>query len=146
MRRLVSIAVFLSIFAFVPLAAQDDGPNVFRATYYKALPGKQAAYNAATREYHIPTREEFVRRGHIVSYETIVQRAGTGEFTNVHITEYANWAAVEGESDEEWEDVCRTVFGGLTCDEKIAEVEQTYGERPTLRTHIRTEYYTSLKP
>jgi hypothetical protein len=34
MRRLVSAAVFLSIFAFVPLAAQDRSPELNRLDYY----------------------------------------------------------------------------------------------------------------
>ena len=142
MRRLVSIAVFLSIFAFIPLAAQDDGPHVFVASYYKALEGKRVAYNTAVQEYVVLLSEERIRRGHIVSYQTLVQNAGAGEFTNVHIFEFANWAAVEGESDEEWDDVCRTAFDGKTCAEKLAE----YGDMPEFRTFIRREYYTSLKP
>jgi hypothetical protein len=142
MRRLVSIAVFLSTFAFVPLAAQDDGATVFVASYYKALEGKRAAYNTWVQEYVPLLMEERIRRGHLVSYQTLVQAAGAGEFTNVHILEFANWAAVEGVSDEEWDDVCRTAFGGKTCPEKLAE----YGELATMRTFVRTEHYTSLKP
>ena len=146
MRRFVSIAVFLSIFAFVPLAAQDDGPNVFEVTYYKAQQGKQAAYNAAVQEYVPPLYGELVRRGHLVSYQSLVQDAGAGDFTNLLILEFADWTAINDHTQAVRDDACRTVFAGLTCGEKMAEVEQRNGERPTLRTFIRREYYTSLKP
>ncbi len=44
MRRLVSIAVFLTVFAFVPLAAQDDGPNVYQVRYATVLDAKYITY------------------------------------------------------------------------------------------------------
>ena len=144
MRRLVSIAVLLSVFAFVPLAAQDDGPNEFTVHYFKTLPSKAAAYNALLQEFAVPYYDEQVRRGLLVSYQPLVQDAGAGDYTVLLILEFADWDAARTQSVRD--DVCRTVFGGLTCGEKMAEVEQRYGERTTLRTLIRTEHYTSIKP
>jgi hypothetical protein len=145
MRRLVSIAVFLSVFAFVPLAAQDDDPNVVVAIFFKTLPGKTAAYNSEMREFYVPLYEEFVARGLVVSAQFLVQDAGAGEFTNVVLFEYASWDAADGVSTEDWDDVCGALFG-MTFAEKLAEVLSEHGELATLRTLIRTEYYTSLKP
>ena len=144
MRRLVSIAVFLSIFAFVPLAAQDDGPNVVRVTYHKTLPGKAAAFNARTQE-NVPLYEELVRRGKLVSIQRLVQYAGAGEYTNLRIDEFADWDAVNDITSEDYDAACQTVFG-MTYQERQAELVQKYGELETLRTRIRREYYTSLKP
>lgn len=142
MRRLISLALFLAVYGLVPLAAQDDGPNVFRATYYKAQPGKEAEYNAAAREYVLPLNEELIRRGYLVSHETLVQNAGAFEFTNVHIYEFANWGAVANLTQSVRIDACRTVFDGMTCQEKLA----TFGDLENLRTFVRQEYYVSLKP
>ncbi len=142
MRRLAAIAVFLSIFAFIPLTAQDDGPNVFNAIYMKARQGKLPVYNAAVREYLLPLNDELVRRGYLVSYETLVQNAGTGEFTNVHIYEFANWSAVADLTQSVRIAACRDVFDGKTCQEKLAE----FGDMAELRTSVRREYYISLKP
>jgi hypothetical protein len=144
MRRLVSIAVFLTIFAFVPLAAQDDGPNVVRVTYHKTLPGKAAAFNARTQET-VPLFEELVRRGKLVSFQRLVQHAGAGEYTNLRIDEFADWDAVNDITSEDFDAACQTVFG-MTREEKVAELAQKYGELPTLRTFIRREFYSSLKP
>jgi hypothetical protein len=144
MRRLVSIAVFLTIFAFVPLAAQDDGPNVVRVTYHKTLPGKAAAFNARTQEM-VPLYEELIRRGKLVSTQRLIQQAGTGEFTHLNIREYANWDAVNDITSEDFDAACQTVFG-MTMEERQAEMVQKYGELETLRTRIRREFYSSLKP
>ena len=142
MRRLVSIAVCFTVFAFVPLAAQDDGPNVFRVNFIKALPGKAALYSAAVQEYLVPRNEELVMRGYLVSYQTIRQNAGAGEYTHVHIFEYANWDAANDDAQSVNDDACRAVFGGKTCQEKLAE----YGDLSTIRVFVRNEFYTSLKP
>ena len=146
MRCLVSIAVFLSVFAFVPLAAQDDGPNEFTVYHFKTLPGKAAAYNALLQELTVPNWDEQVRRGLLVSYQPLVQDAGAGDYTVLLILEFADWDAANDRTQFVRDDACRTVFSGLTCYEKMAEVEQRYGERTTLRTLIRTEHYTSIKP
>ena len=146
MRRLVSTAVFLSIFAFVPLAAQDDGPNVFQVTYYKVQSGKQAAYNAAAQEYVPQLFGELVTRGYLVSYQTLVQSAGARDYTNLLILEFADWDAANDNTQSVRDDACRTVFGGMTCEEKLVALDQEYGERPTLRSLIRIEVYRSLKP
>ena len=145
MRRLVSLAVFLAVFSFVPLAAQDDGPNVTVAAYFKTLPGKADAYNAYVREFFVPLNDESVRRGQLVSVQILVQAAGAGEFTNIYLMEYANWDAANDDTPEEMDAACQTLFG-MTYAEKRAELDLKYGEVSTLRTLIRTEHYTSLKP
>ena len=146
MRCVVSIAVFLPVFTFVPLAAQDDGPNVFAVYYYKTLPGKAAAYNALLQELSVPLFEEVVRRRLLVSYQLLVKDEGAGDYTVLLILEFADWDAANDRTRFVRDDVCRTVFSGLTCFEKMAEVERRHGERTTLRTLIRTEHYMSIKP
>ena len=146
MRCLVSIAVFLPVFAFVPLAAQDDGHNEFIVYHFKTLPGRAAAYNALLQELTVPYCDEQVRRELLVSYQLLVQDAGAGDYTVLLILEFADWDAANDRTQYMRNDVCRTVFSGLTCAEKMAEVERRCGARTTLRTLIRTEHYMSIKP
>jgi hypothetical protein len=144
MRRLVSIAVFLTLFAFVPLAAQDDGPNVFSVSFFKVLPGKAPAYQAYLNvwaQYY----EELVQRGRLVSFQFLRQGAGAGEYTNINLFEFLDWDAADDVSSEEANEVCQAVFG-MTCQERDAAFFEEYGELPTIRTPVRTEMFGSAKP
>jgi hypothetical protein len=90
--------------------------------------------------------DEQVRRGLLVSYQSLVQDAEAGVYTVLLILEFADWDAANDRTQSVRDEACRSVFGGMRCEDKMAEVEQRYGERTTLRTLISTEHYTSIKP
>ena len=141
MRRFVSIAVFLSIFAFVPLAAQNDNGHVFVTLYYKALPEQGAAYNNLIREYFFPYYDEIVKQGALVSFRIVSAWSGTGEYTNMLISEYENWDAVD--TPEDGAAACEAAFG-MTCAEKQQEIGA--GDLAELRVFVRRDVWGSLRP
>ena len=141
MRRLVSIAVFLSVFAFVPLAAQDDGPNMFFTQYYKTLSGQNALFDRYAQEYGFPYYDELVRQGVIVSYTITRVRIPNSEYSHVVTRKYENWDAVNTSVNAA--EVCQTVFG-MTCTEKRAEIG--IDRVATVRRLVRTEVSASLRP
>jgi hypothetical protein len=141
MRRLISIAVFLTVFAFVPLTAQNDSGHVFVTLYYKALPGQGGLYNRYVWEYGFPFYDELVRRGDVVSFKIVYGWSGTNEWTHMLISEYENWDAVDTPVDAP--EVCRAVLG-MTCVEKQQEIG--IENLADVRVFVRREIWGSLRP
>ena len=138
MRRLVSLAVFFAVFAFVPLDAQDDGPTVYDVNYIEVLDAK---YNTYLREVLFPVWDEFVRRGVIISYHVMRQYSGAGEADILGITEFPNWDGADELTGTLYEEVSQAVHGAAW-----AAVNEEYWPLSEIRNLIRTEVYGSVKP
>ncbi len=136
MRRTLSVAVFLSVFWFVPMAAQDDGPNVYFVRNITVLDAKYLTY---FQEALIPVWDEFVRSGKLVSYDIGVQVSGSGDVTHIAVEEYANWDAAD-ELLGAYEEASQAVHG-----RSWAEVTEGYYPLDEIRK-IRTDIYWSIKP
>ncbi len=137
MRRLVSIAVFLSIFAFVPLAAQDESPHVYRVDYIEVLDAKYITY---VQEVLIPVWDEFVRRGLVISYDIIARWTGTEDFTHMVVSEYASWDDADALTNAAYADASQAVHGTT-----YAEASAEYTPLSEIRT-IRSDVYVSVRP
>jgi hypothetical protein len=136
MRRILSVAVILSVLWFVPLAAQDDGPNVYLVRYITVLDAKYLTY---FQEALIPVWDEFVRSGKLVSYDIAVQVSGSGDVTHIAVEEYADWDAADGLLGA-YEEASQAVHG-----RSWAEVTEGYYPLDEIRK-IRTDIYWSIKP
>jgi hypothetical protein len=136
MRRLVSIAVFLAVFSFVPLAAQDDGPNVYRVNYVQVL---DATYYTYLREVLYPVYDEWIRMGLIVSYDGIRQWTGAGEATMLGITELPNWDGADDFTPAAYAEACQAAHGM-----SWAEAREGY-VLAEMRKIIRSEMYATIK-
>ena len=144
MRRLVSIAVFFAIFAFVPMAAQDDGPHMYTATYIKEKPDKVGEYTKYWNEILAPMYEEFVKHDDMASYHMLGMWSGTGEYSHVFIIEWVNWDAMNdgltAVGSESWEAACQAAHG-MTWAEAAAEVDFA-----AIREIVRRDVTWSIKP
>ncbi len=76
-----------------PLASQAKPGHVYGISYYQALPGKGAAYNKALTEVVFPVLDEMVKRKTLVSYLSLNQVAGSGEYSHAFLLEFSDWAA-----------------------------------------------------
>jgi hypothetical protein len=137
MGRLVSIAVFLTVFAVVPLAAQATSGHVFGIRYHQVHQGQDQAYAEVYATVIRPVYDVAKERGLIVSYLDLLQNAGTGKTTHVLITEYSSWAAMET-ANQSFGEISREVLG-RPLSEAVAEWAQ-------FRDFLYQEYYTSVVP
>ncbi len=138
MRRLVSLFIFLAVFAVMPLAAQDDGPHVYDVNYINILDSKYMTY---LQEVLFPVWDEFVNRGIIISYHVMRQYSGAGESDIIGITEFPNWDGVNELTSAAYNEVSQAVHGM-----SWADVNEEYWPLSEIRTLIRTEIYGSAKP
>ena len=138
MRRLVSIALFFTVFAFVPLAAQDDGPHWYRVNYVQVL---DARYYTYLQEVMYPVYDEWIKTGLIVSYDGIRQYVGAGEVTMLGITELPSWDSADDFTPEAYAEASQAAHG-----KPWAEARAEYPPLSELRTIIRREFYRSIKP
>ena len=137
MRRVVLAAVFLSLATAAPLLGQAQSGHVYTIRYHQVHQGQDSAYNAVYAESLRPVFDEAVRRGVIVSYLDLTQAGGAGRTTHILITEYANWAALDG-AFEKLGEAAQAVLG-KPFGEALADL-------PEIRDYLRTEYYTSIVP
>ncbi len=137
MRRLVSVAAFLSIFAFVPLAAQDDDPNVYRVTSIEVIDQEYYTY---VQEVLYPVWDEFVNMGLFVSYHGLDQFSGAGEVTILSIMEFPDWDTAN-ELGAAYDEASQAAHGTTW-----AEAAGEYFPLSELRKIIRVEFYGSIKP
>jgi len=137
MRRLVCIAVFLAVFAVVPLAAQDDAPNVYRVNHVQVLDAKYYTY---LQEVLYPMYDEWVKAGLIVSYDGIRQLSGAGEVNMLGITELPNWDAADDFTAAAYAEASQAAHG-----KSWAEATEGY-ILSEMRKIIRREFYWSIKP
>ena len=138
MRRLVSIAVFLSIFAFVPLAAQDDGPTVWEVMVIESLDAKYTTY---LQEVLYPVYDEMVRTGVLISYDVLVPWTGSGETTHMAIVEYPSWDDLDGPSAAQYNEASQAVHGI-----PWTEVTADYFPLSEIRKVTSRNVYGSTKP
>lgn len=117
-----------------PLASQAKPGHVYVIGYYQALPGKGDEYNKALADVTIPVFNEMVKRNVIVSYLQLVQTAGSGEYTNVFVVEFANWAALDG-SAAKLNDAAQA-----TLHKSWSEASAGF---PELRRTLRNEVFTA---
>jgi len=117
-----------------PVAGQAKPGHIYVVGFYQVLPGKGPAYNKALADVSIPVFNELVKRNVIVSYQQLVQVAGSGEYTHVFIVEVANWAAFDG-------------INAKLNDAAQATLHKSYSEAtaefPELRRPVRSEYFTA---
>ena len=144
MRRLVSIAALLAVFAVVPLAAQDDGPHVYAVTYVKAKPGMAGDYSTYLRQTLAPLYEEFVKHEDMASYHMFGQWSGSGEYSHVFMIEWVSWDAMNNGltavGSESWEAACEAAHG-RTWAEVMEGVDLN-----DMRVLLRREFSGSFKP
>ena len=138
MRRFISVAAFLTVFAFVPLTAQDDGPTVTTVNYIEVL---DARYYTYIREVLFPVWEEFVEMGLIVSYDFLRPGAGVEGIDFVGVTQYPNWDGVNDLTTDAYNEASQAAHGM-----PWAEANAEYRPLSELRSIIRNEVYRSIKP
>ena len=136
MRRLVFTALCFAVFSFVPLAAQDDGPNFYRINYIEVL---DSDYYTYLREVLYPVYDEWIRMGLIVSYDGVVQMTGAGEVTMLGITEFPTWDVGDNFTRDMYDEASQAAHG-MPWAEAVADY--TLSE---LRRIIRTELYQTIK-
>jgi hypothetical protein len=137
MRRILSIAAFLSVCCIVPLAAQDEVPHNYRINYVQVLDAKYYTY---LTELLYPMYDYWVEKGLIVSYDGIRQYTGAGEVTMLGITELPSWDAAMDFTDEEYAEASQAVHGKPWADAMEGFV------LAEMRKIIRREFYWSIKP
>src|SRR5437016_13745336 len=74
------------------LASQAKPGHVYGISYYQALPGKAAAYNKALTEVVFPVLDEMEKRKTLVSYSSLDQVAGPGEYSHAFLVAFADSA------------------------------------------------------
>jgi hypothetical protein len=89
------VAAFTLALTASPLAGQAASGHVYWVGYFQALPGKATAYNRALTEIAAPVLDELVKRKQMVSHVQLAQSTGAGEYTNLIILEFPNWAALD---------------------------------------------------
>ena len=136
MRRLVSIAVFLTVFAFVPLAAQDESPHYYRVNYVQVLDAKYYTY---LQELLYPMYDYWVSKGLVISYDGIRQYTGAGEVTMLGITELPSWDGADAFTAEEYAEASQAVHGMPWADAIEGYV------LAEMRKITRREFYWSIK-
>src|SRR2546430_16540138 len=72
-----------------PLASQAKPGHVYGISYYQALPGKAAAYNKALTDVVLRVLDEMVKRKPLVSYLSLNQVAGSGEYSHASLLEFS---------------------------------------------------------
>ena len=137
MRRTALAAVFLSLATAAPLIGQAQSGHVYAIRYHQVHQGQDAAYNAVYAEVVRPVHDELVKRGVLVSYLDLTQAGGAGRTTHIFITEYANWAALDG-FPEKLDEASRAVHG--------KPFGEALGDLAKIRDYLRTEYYMSIVP
>ena len=137
MRRIVLAAVSLSLATAAPLLGQAQSGHVYAIRYHQVHQGQDSAYNAVYAEVLRPVFDETVKRGVIVSYLDLTQAGGAGRTTHILITEYANWAGLDG-AFEKLDEVSRAVLG--------KPFGETIADLPEIPDYLRTEYYMSIVP
>ncbi len=137
MRRILSVAVFLSVISFVPLVSQDDEPNYYRVVCVQVL---DAQYLLYLQEILIPMYDEFMRMGLVTSYHAMSQVGGAGECDIKVFAEYPRWDAYDDITSAEFDQASQAAHG-----RPWSEVIRAY-DLPALRKLIRTEFYRSRRP
>jgi hypothetical protein len=117
----------------IPLSGQAAPSHVYWVGFFQALPGKAAAYNKALTEIAAPVLDELVKRKQMVSHVQFAQSTGAGEYTNLIILEFPNWAALD-------------TYEGRLSEGSEAVLHKSWSEATAgfaeLRRLVRIEIYT----
>ena len=137
MRRTVLLAVLSAVLAATPLAAQSEGPHVYRINHIQVL---DAAYYTYLRDVLYPVYDQFVKMGILVSYDGIRQTAGAGEVDMLGISEFTSWDDGDGMTPAAYAQASQAALG-KPWTEAVKDVDLS-----KLRKVVRTEIYWSIRP